>query len=542
MHPKLTAPIDDTYLATAHSVSTLIEWHTDNPHVSRLVLSAQILFPLLATLFLMLFFIYVIELEPRNFGKKLNNQIYSSIDYISASGEAKVLITLTISVLFNVCALITDSFALKEYHRLSPEVKKYYYHESTEFRCFFSIPYLMIAFDASSSLFIIIPVTIVVARYCHSNGNGNNNNHDNNNDNNNDVDNDDNVNDDNHGNANNTNWSILLYTLLSPLSCIATHAYHIIIAFIDNPYHGSSVLLLFIAVLFIHVVVFQEIYYYLFKWKNSDQISTCCDPIKNNRFSWIILLLSFYMIGIISLSVIIGLTVSMLILLPIKNAIDNAPNNIYAIYQGSVAIAALVTFQVFFRETNSITEVFIKARDKMPNDNNWRNMSEREKELKLAELFLQYIIRKSANSNQPGNQNQPGDPNQHGNANLPGPGNPNQPGDPNQHGNANLPGPGNPNQPGNQNQPGDPNQHGNANLPGRGNLNQPGNPNLPGNLNQPGKSPQRDYAHQADAGNHAAVQTSPPQHTTAPLQGSSGDLQDDTLHLLSASSKNDEIC
>ena len=92
MHPKLTAPIDDTYLATAHSVSTLIEWHTDNPHVSRLVLSAQILFPLLATLFLMLFFIYVIELEPRNFGKKLNNQIYSSIDYISASGEAKVLI------------------------------------------------------------------------------------------------------------------------------------------------------------------------------------------------------------------------------------------------------------------------------------------------------------------------------------------------------------------------------------------------------------------------------------------------------------------
>ena len=92
----------------------------------------------------------------------------------------------------------------------------------------------------------------------------------------------------------------------------------------------------------------------------------------------------------------------MLILLPIDNAIDNAPNNIYIIYQGSVAvIAALVTFQVFFRETNSIAEVFIKARDKMTrneeDDDKWKKMSEKEKELCLAEVLLKYAFGKTEN-------------------------------------------------------------------------------------------------------------------------------------------------
>ena len=126
MYQKLHAPIDNRYRANSHSVDTLIQWHDDHRHVGKLVLSAQFVFPFLVTVFMTMFFIYAIELEPRNIGRKLNNQINSSVDYISASGEAKILIILTISVLFNACALLADGCALNEYHMLDPEVKKYY--------------------------------------------------------------------------------------------------------------------------------------------------------------------------------------------------------------------------------------------------------------------------------------------------------------------------------------------------------------------------------------------------------------------------------
>lgn len=459
MYQKLHAPIDNRYRANSHSVETLIKWHNNHPHVSKLVLSAQLIFSFLGTLFMTLFFIYAIELEPRNIDRKLNNQINSSVDYISASGEAKILIILTISVLFNACALLVDSCALKEYHMLDPEVKKYYNY-SLPFRYFYIIPCLMTLSDVLSLLFIIVPVIIVVSHYYRKytciKGRGLT------------RQDRDNVRGDSRENllqedktgdgiaeleqrsevpvtiegaASATtgaqgptsneeltavdvrskgtatlsmndetdktdstmtvtvNWSILLYSLLSPLSCIATHAYHVIIAFIDNAYHASSILLLYIIVLFVHVVVFQKIYYYVCKWRNSKKCSNCC-----KNFCWTMLILCCYLVSIITLAVIIGLTVSLLILLPINNAIDNAPTNIYIIYQGSVAvIAALVTFQVFFRETNSVAEVFIKARDKMlhgtqsdsKDDDEWENMSEKEKELNLAKAVLEYVFQKT---------------------------------------------------------------------------------------------------------------------------------------------------
>jgi hypothetical protein len=389
-----------------------------------------------------LFFIYVIELEPRKIGRKLNNQINSSVDYISASGEAKILIILTISVLFNACTLLTDSYAFKEYHNLDQEVKKYYNRYAPPFKYFYFVQIIMTAFDILSLSFIIIPVLIVVccyytgctckcikaggpARRDTARGSSREN-----------LLEEEQVEDgiaepgqrsevpvaeegaalaatgaqdSCQGSTSperqttvdiqstctvSVNWSILLYSLLSPLSCIATHAYHVIIAFIDNAYHASSILLLYIIVLFIHVVVFQKIYYYVCKWRNSKKHSDCC-----KNFCWTIFILCCYLVGVVTLGVIIGLTVSLLILLPINNAIDNAPTNIYIIYQGSVAvIAALVTFQVFFRETNSVAEVFIKARDKMIQERpdskekkKWEKMSEKEKELDLATALLEYM-------------------------------------------------------------------------------------------------------------------------------------------------------
>ena len=370
MHPKITAPIDSNYQANSHSIDTLIDWHKTHGHVSRLVLSAQVILPLLVTLIMTLFFVYIIELEPRNYRKKLNLQINSSSDYISATGKSKIILFLTISVLFNFCALLTDGYALRQYDELSPEVKKYFFHKTPEFQYLYSIPKVMMGYDCLSLLFILVPLVVVARDYYRTT-----------------TDNGDRAN-------SNTNWSCLLYTLLSPFSCIATHAYHIIIAFIDNPYHASSVLFLYVVILFMHVVVYQKIYYYILKWTNTPALSACCKPIKENKYSWLLFLFSCYILGTVTLSTVIGLTVSMLVLLPIDNAIDNAPANIYAIYQGSVAvIAALLTFQVFFRETNSIAEVFLKAADEMDVQvENWERMSGKEKEIHLAKKAIEYVI------------------------------------------------------------------------------------------------------------------------------------------------------
>ena len=364
---------------------------------------------------------------------------------------------------------------------LDPEVKKYYNH-SLQFRYFYIIPYLMITSDILSLLFIFIPVFTVVCRYyrkymcikarglarqdretarggsrekllqeedqtgdgtepgqkskvhvpvtIEGEGSATTGTQDSHQD---PTSNEQlttvNVRskgtatldtNDKTGKTDSTttvtvNWSILLYSLLSPVSCIATHAHHVIIAFIDNAYHASSILLLYIVVLFIHVVVFQKIYYYVCKWRNSKKYSNCC-----KNFCWTMFILCCYLVGVITLAVIVGLTVSLLILLSINNAFDNAPTNIYIIYQASVAvIAALVTFQVFFRATNSIAEVFIKARDKMlqerscptvqgegehgawpdsKDDSKWGSMSEKEKELNLAKAFLEYVFRKTKRS------------------------------------------------------------------------------------------------------------------------------------------------
>lgn len=168
--------------------------------------------------------------------------------------------------------------------------------------------------------------------------------------------------------------------------------------------------------LFIVVVIFQKTYYFVLfcfeKQQKCGHIEGCADvttddgPSKQSgqrRKGYVqkyVLVLSFLVV-VIGLAACIGLTVAVLIILPLNNAIDLASNEIYAIYQASVTVfAALVTFQVFFRQTNSIFAVFIKAADKRvskttngdkTNWKKWEEMSEKEKEIRLGDCFLSYV-------------------------------------------------------------------------------------------------------------------------------------------------------
>ena len=150
--------------------------------------------------------------------------------------------------------------------------------------------------------------------------------------------------------------------------------------------------------LFVVVVIFQKMYYFQVncykkfskfgKDRGYEAVCVC---------TYRVILGAFYLIAIAAVMVCIVVTIVVLTVLPLNNAIDQASNQIYAIYQASVTMfAALVTFQVFFRQTNSIFGVFIRAADRLDSKEptkwkGWTNMSEKEKEIYLGDKFLSHI-------------------------------------------------------------------------------------------------------------------------------------------------------
>ena len=354
-----------------------------NSYVSKLVLSSQCIFPVFASIFLVLYFAYLIEFEPINFGKKLNSQANAKSPEIKTAAVSKVWIIVTISILFTIGTIGTDIAAIVEYSYLPKEIDRYIKDSSKAFTYLRAIPFIMLAFDVLSLLLYIIVPSIVACCKCMCT--------------------EENCKDSCCKCCKCEQYKLqvsdYLYTLLSPLSCIATHSYHIIFAFINNPYHATSVLLFYIMTLFVVVVIFKKTYYFVHALNKKimpvgdDAANDQCGKGHGKRC---VLIFSFIAV-IVALTICIGLTVAVLIALPINNAIDLASTEIYAIYQASVTVfAALVTFQVVFRPTNSIFAVFIKAADergskKQENWEKWEEMSEKEKEIHLGDVLLSHI-------------------------------------------------------------------------------------------------------------------------------------------------------
>ena len=308
MHQKITGQVDSTYTAQSHSLITLRDWHNQHSHVSKLVLSSQVIFPVFASIFLILYFVYLIECEPNNLGKKLNKQTNTDSPLeISAAARSKVWIIMTINILFTIGSIIADSVALAEYKRLPKEIERYINDESKAFIYLSAVPTTMVVFDVLSFvLFILVPSIVACCkRYkncecCYSSC----------------------CTSEFKQKWCNFKFSDLLYTLLSPLLCIATHSYHIIFAFINNPYHATSVLLLYIMTLFVLIVVFQKIYYFVF--------NNCCKSLLTSNHSKknccvSVSVTMLYIIAGLAMAVPIGLTVAVLIVLPLNNAIDQPP-------------------------------------------------------------------------------------------------------------------------------------------------------------------------------------------------------------------------
>ena len=345
MKQKITGEIDSTYIAHSHSDETLTKWHSQHSQVSDLLMSAQVVFPVLVTLFTVFYFVYLIEFGPNKLGETLNKQADSDCQKeLKRESQSTVWIVSIVSIMYTLSNIAVDAAALVEYDKLPTEIETYFNKDSEdhsqEMR---SIPKLMIIYDTISlAPFIICPA--IVAGY--------------------------------KWKCSKFKWSVLLYTAISPIACLATHAYHIIFAFINNPYHATSVLLLYIMTLFVLVVTLQKIYYSI---KTKLGIIIC------------------YILAPSLLAVAIGLTIAVLLTVPLNNAIDEASNQIYSIYQASVAVfATLVTWNVLIKKPNSPLTPFTNAantiyKPEKQHSEKWDKMTEKEKEIHIANAFLSHV-------------------------------------------------------------------------------------------------------------------------------------------------------
>ncbi|MCG8623446.1 MAG: hypothetical protein MJE68_15815, partial [Proteobacteria bacterium] len=320
------------------------------------------------------FFIYLLELKPYEIGKDIEKELKSRTKKIRAKADANLLIKITISLLFHILIFAADSMAFVEYGKLSDEIHDYYYAAP---RYFWSVPILMIIFDGLSFLIIytLVPIIAHLTK----------------------------------------KWYRLTYCVLSPIACVLSHCYHIIFAFIDNPYHATIILLLYAIVLFVLVLGFQQVHYFINHfWERENKNPDSTDEaglevrqendnpgpeeiiiidrqrICKNCVTFICFIGLFIVTGVS-----IGLSLALLTLLPITNAIDDAPNRLYVIYQASVTFfAALIAFQVIFRHNNSPFAFLIKAQEMCDNkelknicsDKKWKEKSEKEREI--------YLVRK----------------------------------------------------------------------------------------------------------------------------------------------------
>ena len=392
-YQKVEAPIDKTYTASAHSANTLESWYDQSHVVGDLALSSQVLFPFFVTVYVALFLFFLLELKPYYLGKKLQNGLDSNDSDVRARADSSLLTKFVASTLFHLFTLSLDITALVYYKHLSKEVKDYYSYPP---RRFWAVPITMTVFD-SITFVIFICLPPIAACCC----------------------------------KNRSNCYFLIYSLISPLSCVASHSYQIVFAFIIDPYHATSILLVYAIIAFVHILTFQKLFYYIntvVSGEYRDYQLNCCGKFQclvkcintliscvcncchiKNRCGRYCLTIVIFIFELIFMGTSIGISISLIMVLPFSNALDDAPNHIYVIYQASVAFsAALIAFQVLFRQNNASTfDVYIKAIDgyvAKPNEielhdpargqtKTWSKLSEREKETLLAKVALTYLTK-----------------------------------------------------------------------------------------------------------------------------------------------------
>ncbi len=186
-------------------------------------------------------------------------------------------------------------------------------------------------------------------------------------------------------------WKFCAYSLFFPLACVLNHLNYIIIAFIFNLYHATSIALIYGVVgIFIYVMLDRLPYSFEFFKSSKD--------LRNNVY-WITLF--FLKAGaVILLGGYVAFDGVIYYFVPIDISFDVFGNNFLSIYNTVVVfLTALVAYVLIQKSYQSPISIFSKARDKIEKDNEigqdvieWEDMTEEEKGIDSAIKLWEKMI------------------------------------------------------------------------------------------------------------------------------------------------------
>ena len=180
-------------------------------------------------------------------------------------------------------------------------------------------------------------------------------------------------------------WFTWYYVLFGPAMCIVIHSYHILIGFIHTPQHATSILIFYGIVVLFYMVTLRTFYYFFSKCcvqiikdtkkKNKDTKKKdkdtnecanlkectqngCCKHVCHQHTCKFLILFAIASV----LPLFIAYLAFLFILVPINNAIDDAPSQIVAINQTIlIIIGILITFKIFKDKKDSFLDYLVKA-------------------------------------------------------------------------------------------------------------------------------------------------------------------------------------
>ena len=191
-------------------------------------------------------------------------------------------------------------------------------------------------------------------------------------------------------------WSMYVYSPLGPVMFVVIHSHQILIGFIHAPYHASSVLI------FYGIVALGFLYSYRVFHNFFSTLCDCCissDLLKNDCF-YTFLFFVFSAISFIFCGLLVFI-VTFFVLVPIDNAIDDAPTQLFSIERTVVILAAItVTYKIYSNRSHTLLTYIMKAKDKKVRDGGsgsteenawdykWNTLEEEEKYIGVGTLLL----------------------------------------------------------------------------------------------------------------------------------------------------------
>ena len=331
-------------------MSTLKEWHSNHGQYSGFIVANFVLFPLMSWGFLSLLFIYINHFDSDSRSDQIKvvfkrKHTHKKFAYVFCLQDELILSFVFVVLVFclSLTALIKASYIeseLSKYFDITSNVQGFKNMYSLVITTFLSDSVILIAFGGSFGIFICKSLR----QLCKS------------------------PNDFQYNPLGvEVPWKYLLtfcmYSTLFPLCCLANHLNYIIIAFIHDLYHATSVAIVYgVIIIFLSIMLNRLPYVFFKKWME-DMTGKLMLTILVVKVVVVMVLLSYVTIDII-----------VYFFIPIERAFEDAANHFISVYSTTVVFfTGLVAFFFIRKSFRSQIHIFTKAVDDFFHNNNNNN-------------------------------------------------------------------------------------------------------------------------------------------------------------------------